>query len=551
MLTHRNFTSPRSRELAGIFDLGPGDGAAVGAAAAPHVRVHLRPPVPLSRGARDRRTSTSSPPNARRRARERPRDRRWSACRRCGSSCTGASRRSCASAARGSSQGVRRRCMAANARAPRRSSGSTSASSLFWPVHRRLGGQLRYPDLGRRRRCRRRCTQGVPRARLRPLRGLRAHRGGAGADGAERRTRRLPGSVGEPLPGHRPAIDEPDASGVGEVLARGPERDGRLLRRPPRRPRRCIDADGWLAHGRPRHASTTRAASRRRPQEGRHHRRRRRERLSRRARGAAIATIELVKELSMVGHPRRARGRRWRCLLVPDYERSRQIAPGGARAASTSTSATSRRGCRFYKRVKVLARRRRRAPEDRDAQGEARAGGGGAAAARGGRAQGRAARARRRCRAPGCVAPRLVADVCAQAARRGHGRERSSRRSGLRLADADGALGAALEAGRRRRARDGEPPPGRDRRGPRARGGHGRASGARRRRAATWSDQRARGDRLPEPLAERSGSALLGAGQRFLYGRCTTRRSAARRSSRRTATSSSLRTTRATSTWDS
>ena len=64
-------------------------------------------------------------------------------------------------------------------------------------------------------------AEGVPRARLQPVRGLRPDRGRAGAHrDAARRQARLPGSVGRPLPGIDVRIDQPDASGVGEVIAR-------------------------------------------------------------------------------------------------------------------------------------------------------------------------------------------------------------------------------------------------------------------------------------------------------------------------------------------
>ena len=61
-------------------------------------------------------------------------------------------------------------------------------------------------------------------------------------------TRLLPGTVGEPLPGIDVRIDDPDARGVGEVVAIGPQRDARLLREP-RRDRRGHRKDGWLHTG--------------------------------------------------------------------------------------------------------------------------------------------------------------------------------------------------------------------------------------------------------------------------------------------------------------
>ena len=92
MLTHENFTSLVA-SLAPLFPLEQGRPRAQRAAAAPHVRVHLRDAAAaLARRARRlprraERASASSRPEAR------AHHRRWSACRRCGSCSSGASSR--------------------------------------------------------------------------------------------------------------------------------------------------------------------------------------------------------------------------------------------------------------------------------------------------------------------------------------------------------------------------------------------------------------------------------------------------------------------------
>ena len=126
-------------------------------------------------------------------------------------------------------------------------------------------------------------------------------------------TRLLPGTVGEPLPGIDVRIDNPDARGVGEVVASGPERHARLLREPRRdggghRPGRLA------AHRRPRPLRRRRAPVHRRAQEGDDPRPVGRERLSRRARGALprLAVRQGAVDRRAAGGERPP-ARRWPC----------------------------------------------------------------------------------------------------------------------------------------------------------------------------------------------------------------------------------------------
>ncbi len=58
----------------------------------------------------------------------------------------------------------------------------------------------------------------------------------------------VPGSVGRALPGIDVRIDAPDASGVGEVVGQGPERDDGVLRERGS-DRRATIREGWLHTG--------------------------------------------------------------------------------------------------------------------------------------------------------------------------------------------------------------------------------------------------------------------------------------------------------------
>ena len=118
--------------------------------------------------------------------------------------------------------------------------------ALFWPIHQRFGGRLRLLISG---------GSALDPSTMRTLRGLgfNLYEGYGLTEAApvltvgRQRTRVPAGSVGEPLPGVTIKIDAPDAGGVGEIVAQGPnvmagyfenaEATGEVLR------------DGWLRTG--------------------------------------------------------------------------------------------------------------------------------------------------------------------------------------------------------------------------------------------------------------------------------------------------------------
>jgi long-chain acyl-CoA synthetase len=92
---------------------------------------------------------------------------------------------------------------------------------LFFPVHRKLGGRMRLLISG---------GSALPPETLKHFRGLgfNLYEGYGMTESAPVLTvtrpgdKMIPGSVGRPLPGIDVRIDNPDASGIGEVIAKGP-----------------------------------------------------------------------------------------------------------------------------------------------------------------------------------------------------------------------------------------------------------------------------------------------------------------------------------------
>src|SRR5690606_26775850 len=118
---------------------------------------------------------------------------------------------------------------------------------LFGPVHEALGGHLRFMVSG---------GAALPEATQQLFAGLGLHLSeGYGLTEAapvltvaRARPGAPPGQVGEAVPGVEIRIDKPNAEGVGEVLARGPNvmlgyADD------PESTHKTIDADGWLHTG--------------------------------------------------------------------------------------------------------------------------------------------------------------------------------------------------------------------------------------------------------------------------------------------------------------
>ncbi|BDG06967.1 AMP-binding protein [Anaeromyxobacter paludicola] len=250
LLSHRNFTALVTR-LAGIFDVGPGDGLLSVLPLHHTFEFACGLLTPLSRGAEveyldeltadtlgdalasGRVTAMIGVPAL------------WSMLHRRITQELTARPGLAAEAARG--------LMKANA-ALRDELGVNLGKLLFWPVHHRLGGRLRilvsggsalqpevqraFHELGFD------LYEGYGLTEAAPVLAVSRPEDGARA-----------GSVGRPLPGVELRIDAPDADGVGEVLARGPNVMLGYFRRGADEPEvdRALTAevleDGWLRTG--------------------------------------------------------------------------------------------------------------------------------------------------------------------------------------------------------------------------------------------------------------------------------------------------------------
>jgi long-chain acyl-CoA synthetase len=117
---------------------------------------------------------------------------------------------------------------------------------LFWPIHARFGGRLRLLISG---------GAALDSSTMKTLRGLgfNLYEGYGLTEAApvlavgRQRTRLLLGSVGEPLPGVTLKIHDPDAGGVGEIVAQAPN----VMTGYYQNPEATGDAlrDGWLHTG--------------------------------------------------------------------------------------------------------------------------------------------------------------------------------------------------------------------------------------------------------------------------------------------------------------
>ena len=191
----------------------------------------------------------------------------------------------------------------------------------FWPIHKRLGGRMRLLISG---------GSALPTDTLKRFRGM----GFSLFEGyglteaspvltvARPGKRLIPGSVGEALPGIEVKIDSPDASGVGEVIAQGPNVMLGYYENPEATAE--VVKDGWLHTG----------DLGRIDEEKRLFIVGRRKEMILAANGENVYPDELedvyrdspyVKELSIVGLPADAGdgaggGEIVACLVVPDYE---------------------------------------------------------------------------------------------------------------------------------------------------------------------------------------------------------------------------------------
>ncbi len=121
-----------------------------------------------------------------------------------------------------------------------------SGKLLFFPVHRKLGGRMRLLISG---------GSALPADTMKAFRGLGfdLYEGYGMTEAAPVITvnrpgdKPIPGSVGRPLPGIDVRIDQPDASGVGEVIAKGPNVMAGYFENPDATSATLVD--GWLRTG--------------------------------------------------------------------------------------------------------------------------------------------------------------------------------------------------------------------------------------------------------------------------------------------------------------
>ncbi|WP_225410093.1 AMP-binding protein [Stigmatella hybrida] len=218
---------------------------------------------------------------------------------------------------------------------------------LFWPVHRKFGGRIKFlvsggsalPDdvhkafhaFGFN------ITEGYGLTEAAPVLSV-----------AEGTNKRQPGTVGKALPGIEFRIDQPDNDGIGEVLAKGPNIMAGYFG--DREATEAVLKEGWLYTG----------DLGRLDDEGRLYLMGRKKDVIIDANGKNVypdeleeqySTHEHIKELSIVGLPDEAGGEKVACLCVPEYkDRPREEVRRELEAHFRQASAEMP----FYRRVKVL-----------------------------------------------------------------------------------------------------------------------------------------------------------------------------------------------------
>ncbi len=218
---------------------------------------------------------------------------------------------------------------------------------LFWPVHRKFGGRMKYLVSG---------GSALPEELHKAFHalGFNLTEGYGLTEAAPVLTvapidnRRQPGTVGRPLPGIEVKIADPDENGIGEVLARGPSVMAGYFE-----DRDATDAvfeDGWLRTG-----DLGRLDS-----EDKLYLVGRKKDVIIDASGKNVHPDELeeiyqdhpnIKELSVVGLPDESGGERVACLCVPEYQgRPREEVRAELEEHFQKKSAAMP----YYRRVKVL-----------------------------------------------------------------------------------------------------------------------------------------------------------------------------------------------------
>jgi long-chain acyl-CoA synthetase len=161
----------------------------------------------------------------------------------------------------------------------------------------------------------------------------------------------LRGSVGKPLPGVEVKIDNPDANGVGEVVARRPERDARAITTTKRR--RGCSSRSMAAY------SATSAASMTTETYSSSADRRRRSIDSNGkniypTRSKTFTANRLHKRVERRWLVRRRRWEKIASLVVPDYEKDIALSRTDVNKKIEETFSRGFGVTAFFKRVKVL-----------------------------------------------------------------------------------------------------------------------------------------------------------------------------------------------------
>ena len=205
---------------------------------------------------------------------------------------------------------------------------------LFWPVHRKFGGNIKFLISGGSA-----LPDDVHKA-FHAL-GFTLDEGYGLTEAAPVLTvthagnKRLPGTVGKALPGVELKIDEPDNDGIGEVIARGPNVMAGYFQ--DRESTAAVLKDGWLHTGDLGPHRRRRQPLPGRPPQGRHHRCQREERVPGRARGALRRAP--ARQGAERGRPaRRERRREGRCPRACPTTRTARATRCAASWRSTSAS---------------------------------------------------------------------------------------------------------------------------------------------------------------------------------------------------------------------
>ncbi|HEV7558546.1 MAG TPA: AMP-binding protein, partial [Kofleriaceae bacterium] len=221
---------------------------------------------------------------------------------------------------------------------------------LFFPVHRKLGGRMRLLISG---------GSALPPETMKAFRGLgfNLYEGYGMTESSPVLTvtrpgdKLIPGSVGRPLPGIDVRIDQPDASGIGEVIAKGPNVMSGYFENPEATAETIrngwlhtgdlgrIDADGNLfIVGRKKEMILGPSGENVYPDELEE----------------IYGDSDFVKEISVVGLPGEAGNETVAALIVPDYEHDKDLDREAVREHVREHVKKVGKGLPLYKRLKTF-----------------------------------------------------------------------------------------------------------------------------------------------------------------------------------------------------